>query len=102
MILFVTSLVSCANIPSVPVCTEINIAKGYCVWTTGDKEQYVDDKILLDGKTWWDMRPTMVQVPADSWAKIKAFIIKICKDNGQCKQVSNWERAVGAIDAVKK
>lgn len=66
--------------------------------TVSGQEMIIDDTHLLDGKTWFDLKPTMVYVPSDSWAKIKAFIIKSCKNNNNCKQISSWERSINAID----
>lgn len=93
-------LSGCASAPDVPVCVEINPARGYCVHTLSDKEYYVDDTNLLEGKTWWQHRPTMVQVPVTSWEKIKSFVIKSCRQSKACqKQVGSWERRVDAIDS---
>jgi hypothetical protein len=45
------------------------------------------------------MRRTNVQVPASYWAKIKAFIIKSCKNNKHCDSViSSWDRSSSQID----
>jgi len=79
-------LSSCATIPDTPICAEINPSKGYCVYTLSDKEFVIDDDHLYEGKTFWEMRPLMVMLPPSSWAKIKAFILKICKQTQQCNQ----------------
>lgn len=56
-----------------------------------------DGKIVE--KTWWEIRPFMLQTPVFSWTEIKAFIIKICKGNKRCKgKISNWERTIKAVD----
>ena len=81
------------------------MSKGWCTYTVSDKEFYIDDDHpydFNDGKgpqTWWALRPTFVQVPAPTWAKVKEFIIKVCKQSGKCdKDVASWERKTQAID----
>ena len=91
---------SCASVPDVPVCTEISMQKGFCVYTLSDKEMIVDNENTLDGKTWWDMRTSMILVPVDSWAEIKSYIIKMCKKHGSCdKEVANWNKKVDSLDS---
>lgn len=93
-------LTSCAvKPPDVPVCVETRIDQGYCTNTISDKEFFVDETNKLNGKTWFEMRPTMIQVPASSWVEIKAFVIKACKKMKSCEeQVSSWERKVETVD----
>jgi hypothetical protein len=86
--------------PDVPLCAEISPSKGYCIFTMSNREYVIDDENTLDGKTWWDLRPTMIYMPSDSWAEVKSFIIKICKKTKQCngKNIVDWERTVEKID----
>lgn len=91
---------SCANVPDVPVCVALTYDKGFCVNTVSDKEQIVDDKNKFNGKTWWEMKPEMVQVPADSYAEIKAAFIKICKKHGVCKK--DMDKYEKKMDKLKK
>jgi hypothetical protein len=65
-----------------------------------NREYVIDDENPLNGKTWWDLRPTMIYMPSDSWVEVKSFIIKICKKTGQCngKSIVDWERTVEKID----
>ena len=93
-------LASCATAPpDIPVCVEIHLAKGYCVNTISATEFTVDDKNKLDGLSWWDARPTMLMIPAKSWAKLKTYIITQCKRTGQCdKEISSWERTINSVD----
>lgn len=101
-------LTSCAiNPPDVPVCTEIEISRGWCTLSISNTEFYIDDKHPWspDGNpknamTWWDLRPTMVMLPYQSWVAVKVFIIDICKKTNQCSgAVSNWERSVNGMDS---
>ncbi len=91
---------SCALAPpDVPVCTEITMTKGWCTNTISDTEFYIDNERLFNGKSWWELRPTMIQVPVDSWVAMKAYIIKACKKYGNCdKDIAKWERKVEVID----
>lgn len=93
-------LSACATVPpDVPICTELSMTRGFCTNTISDKSFFIDEEIKLEGKTWWELRPTMIQVPISSWVKIKAFIIKVCKEKGNCgDNISNWERRVFDLD----
>lgn len=92
--------VGCATKPpDVPICTELSMTRGFCTNTISDKSFFIDEENKLDGKTWWELRPTMVQVPIPSWVEIKTFIIKVCKEKGNCgDNISNWERRVFQLD----
>jgi hypothetical protein len=77
--------------------------EGFCRWTISDKRQLVTEKnpLIINEKpyTWWELRHSTVRLPAHSWAEIKKFIIKICKESELCAQnVSSWDRAVSDID----
>lgn len=93
-------LSSCASVPDVPACVEISLNKGACVKIISGETFIVDDDHKFNDQTWWDMRPTMVQLPEQSWAEVKKFIIKICKKTNKCQeQVKSWDRSVETIDA---
>ena len=63
------------------------------------REFEVDEENKFENKTWWEMRPAMIQMPASSWAQIKAYIIKTCKKYDICqKEVSSWDRTLNIID----
>ena len=51
----------------------------------------------IEDKTFWDAKPTMVLVPPSSWAKIKAYIIKMCEQTGKC---TNLETSLNKIDSL--
>lgn len=93
-------LPSCSTTPpDAPVCVEVTLERGRCVRIVSGQEFIWDETNLYEGKTWWDMRPAMIQVPASSWAQIKSFIIKVCKKYGTCdKEISSWDRTVKTID----
>ena len=93
-------LISCQTAPpDIPICVEINMERGYCVNTISAKEYAVDDVNLLDGKSWWSARPSMLMLPATSWAKLKTYIIVQCKRTGACdKEITSWERTINSID----
>lgn len=99
-LIFFLLLASCVHAPDVPVCVEITPERARCVKIISGTESTIDETNLYNGFTWWEARPTMVQVPAESWAQIKAFIIKVCKKSNQCdSQISSWERSIQAIDS---
>lgn len=49
------------------------------------------------------MRPTMIQTPASSYAKMKASFIKLCKQSNQCtdQDISKWERKETKLEEKK-
>lgn len=80
-------------------CVELNPTKGYCTKTLSPTEQIVDNEHPLNGKTWWDMRPTFVMLPPESYAHLKAYLIKNCKNNNKCApDLATWERKMRSID----
>ena len=93
--------ISCAvNPPNVPLCTEINPTKGYCVYTMSGKDFEVSEKDLHQGKSWWEIRPYMIFMPIQSWMELKKFILKVCKTSKRCKNkhVKHWKNTVNLID----
>ena len=93
------SLNGCANIPDEPICAEISLSKGICTYTVSGKTIIVDDNNLLDNQTWFDIRVKALTVPARTWAKFKAYLIKQCKKTNQCSaNISDWGRD---LDIVK-
>ena len=68
-------LTSCATSPpDIPACIEITMSRGYCINTISAKEFEVNETTKLDGKSWWEARPSMIMLPASSWAKLKPVI----------------------------
>ena len=90
-------LSSCASLPDVPACVELDINRGYCINTISDREFLVSDKNNPLGEEWFDARPKMVMLPASSWASIKGYILKQCKRHNDCN-LKSAEKKVGAID----
>jgi hypothetical protein len=79
----------------------MDITRGRCVHIISGKSFVISGKKeeLFEGKTWWDLTPTMILVPASSWAELKKYIIKNCKRTGKCdKEISNWENTIETID----
>lgn len=94
---------SCASVPDVPICKELELNRAYCIHTLSNKEYYVDDEhpfVNEDGSksTWWDMRIKTISLPVQSWVKIRAFIVKQCKKNNQCSEITSWDRTVESVD----
>jgi hypothetical protein len=89
---------SCANVPDFDACVEIHPAKGFCTRVISGKDQIIDEKNLYEGKTWFDIRPTMVLIPYQSYSKLKSYIIKSCKQSNRCKEISSWDRTLEQID----
>ena len=91
-------VISCTKPPAVPICLELNLDRAFCVNTITADEFTWDSTHPFEGKTYWEARPSNLIVPASSWAKIKEFIIKSCKQSNKCDDVASWDRTIGAID----
>jgi hypothetical protein len=77
------------------------MSRGYCINTISGKESEVNDTVLIDGKSWWNARPSMVMMPATSWAKLKTYIIVQCKKTKLCdKEISSWDRTIKSVDTA--
>lgn len=92
--------ISCATKPpDKPLCKELSITRGYCVNMISGKEFEVDEVNKFEGKTWWELRISNLQVPSSTWKSLKAYLIKTCKKYGSCdKEVASWERTLEMID----
>lgn len=84
---------------------ELSPTRGWCTFTVQNKEFEINEQnpyTFTEGQkpmTWWELRPTFIYIPAPSWAKLKAWIVKTCKKYGQCdKAISSWQRKIIAVD----
>jgi hypothetical protein len=90
--------------PDVPICMEISPTEGWCTNTVSDKEFTIDDAhpySFYDDKpkqTWWELRPTFLLVPAPSYAALKDYIVKTCKEQKCDQAISSWNRTIQTID----
>lgn len=103
-------ITSCANLSSIdkPVCTEITPDRGYCVTIISGKGEYVDDvnkmktfdvKGKLVEMTWFEMKPTMVLVPIQTYAALKKYLIMNCKKSKRCNdKIDSWDRSMEIIE----
>ncbi len=96
-------LTSCASVPNVPVCVEINQVHGFCTDTIADHDYEIDEQhpVSLNGEkaqTWWEMRPYMILVPVSSWKAFKEYIVKQCKRTNCDKYVQSWDRKIQELD----
>lgn len=100
----ILSLSACAiKPPDIWVCAELYPDEGFCRKTISDTSIRVNEENKLDGKTWWDMKPTLLSIPPDSWTEIKTFVNKVCKKYPkECGQeVPGWDRQVKNIDELQ-
>ena len=81
------------SVPNVPVCFELDISRGYCVNTVDQEGFYVDDSKKLYEKTWWELRPSMVMVPYQSWEDIKLYFAKNCKKTEKCQELDKFTKS---------
>lgn len=95
MLLLSLVLSSCSQLPNKPVCTEFEPSKAYCINTLETTGFSWDDENLLDGKTYWSERNKCVRLPPSTWASIKSYLIKNCKNQGGCSEL---KRTVDLLD----
>lgn len=67
--------------------------------TISENEFYVDDEHLWNKRTWREIDVTSLRVPAESWAKMKAYLLKMCKKTGKCGDLSRWERRAKKLES---
>lgn len=79
---FVFVLSSCASVPNVWVCADLDQSTGYCAKTVTDEEKEVV------GQEWQDFKRLSLKIAVDDWAQLKAYIIKQCKKNKQCNEIN--------------
>ena len=92
LILYALSLASCVKPPDVSVCVElVKDKKGFCAYTISDKEE------TLEGQQWKDLKLKSLIIPAQSWAEIKSFILKICEKTKEC-DLNQTQKKIQKID----
>lgn len=86
--------------PNVPVCIETNIDSARCTTLISGENFRVDETHLLEGKTYFQIRPQMILVPASSWVEIKKFVIDICAQTHQCSNnVGSWQTTLNTLQS---
>lgn len=97
-------LCACAGAPpDVPLCAEVTPSRGFCTNIISDVDFLIDDEHphdFGDGKpvTWWDLKPMVIYMPPQSWVALKAWIIKTCKQSGQCGKIGEWQTKLDALE----
>ena len=66
---------------------------GWCTNTLSDDENWV-----IDASAWKAIHKHSLIVPAESYGKIKAYIIKNCKQQNTCPDIATWQRKIDSID----
>ena len=73
--------------------------RGYCVNMISGKDYEINDENKLYNKTWWETRPSNIQMPASTWVALKKYIIQTCKKTNMCDaEVTSWDRAINNIE----
>ena len=84
---------------------EITPTKASATNIVSGKQFVVDETHKYEGKTWWEQRHLMLQLPISTWVVLKAWIIKVCKKHKKmCEEsISSWDRSIEYIDnAIEK
>ena len=92
--LFMSSLVSCASIPDFITCKELSVSRAACIKVVSEEKFFWDEQNKVNGKTYFEIRPTLIQIPPDSYADLKAFILKSCKRYGNCAELDGKIKAI--------
>lgn len=74
---------------------------GFCVWTISDKTAYIGEnqKTRLFKKPWSTIRREAILTPPETYARLKGFVIDICKKSGDCsKDISRWRLKLNSLD----
>jgi hypothetical protein len=75
------------------------MSRAYCTKVISGESFEINDKDKFEKKSYWEMRPTMLLLPASSWRQIKTYIITSCKRYGNCSdEVSSWDRILDTIE----
>jgi hypothetical protein len=93
-------LQACATrLPDVPICVEVTMSRASCTKVISGESFEINDEKLFEKKSYWDLKPTMLLLPASSWRQIKTYIITSCKRYGNCNdEVSSWDRILETIE----
>jgi hypothetical protein len=75
-------------------CKELSTSKAACIRVVSEEKIIWNDDNKINGKSYWEVRPTLIQIPPDSWADLKAFILKSCKRYGNCAELDGKIKAV--------
>ena len=94
LLILLSSFVSCASLPDEYLCTNLSESKCYCDRTISSDPKIIDDDNTLDGQTCADLRSNSILMPAKTWASIKSYILKVCKQYNNCAGVGDWENKV--------
>lgn len=104
LVILLSGIVSCVTKPpDVYGCVEVQKDEwGYCFKTISNKEQVVDNnEATLEGKKWSEVNRKAIRVPAESWAKIKTFILAICKKSKECSDnIGTWQKKLDKVDTM--
>lgn len=79
-ILLFLSLSACSNlqIPNEPICADISSTTGYCVKTVSG------EAFEVTGNDWIVFNKKALKMSPESYGKIKALILKLCKKDKTC------------------
>jgi len=76
------TLLSCVSAPpDVPICVTVDSNSGFCVHTISDKEYDVV------GNEWELMKNESLVLPAESWLKLKQYILEMCFEFKNCPEI---------------
>jgi len=98
----------CASlkIPDEYLCVEISHTRGYCTKVISDEEVIIDEEHKFsfddgaDTESWWEMRPSFILMPVETWEAYKKFLVMLCKKYKCTADISKWDRAVERLDSI--
>lgn len=65
-------------VPNIPVCVNLSETNGVCITTI------TEDQTNYSGQQWVDLKKNSLVLPADSWSKLKEYILEACAQFKNC------------------
>ncbi len=67
--------------------------------TVSEGEFIIDKDHLFNGKNWDQVEQSSLRIPAESWARIKAYMLKMCKKTKKCGNLSRWDKRAKKLES---
>jgi len=78
---------------------------GYCVWSISDTTKYVGEAKAthLFKKPWSQIKSEAILAPPESYAKVKEFVINICKKTEECsRNITRWRLKLNSLEPASR
>lgn len=65
-------------VPNIPVCVNLSETNGVCITTLSEEQTN------YSGQDWLTLKKNSLVLPADSWSKLKEYILEACAQFKNC------------------